>query len=63
MATATRRERLRRSDCSREGLRRCKRGRGFTYLDEHGHAIKDPEVLERCARSSFPRPGATVDLP
>ncbi|HLY47867.1 MAG TPA: DNA topoisomerase IB [Solirubrobacteraceae bacterium] len=39
--------RLRRSDCSAPGLRRVKRGRGFAYLDQRGHAIRDPEVLER----------------
>jgi DNA topoisomerase IB len=41
------RGRLRRSDCSGPGLRRVKRGKGFTYLDEHGERIHDPSALER----------------
>jgi DNA topoisomerase IB len=47
MSVVTRRGRLRRSDCSGPGLRRVKRGRGFTYLDERGGKIANPEVLER----------------
>jgi DNA topoisomerase I len=46
-ATQTTRRRLRRSDCSGPGLRRVKRGRGFTYLDENGDRIEDTAVLER----------------
>jgi DNA topoisomerase I len=51
---AARRERLRRSDCSGIGLRRTRRGRGFSYLDEEGDAIKDPEVLERLRSLAIP---------
>jgi DNA topoisomerase-1 len=49
-----RRARLRRSDCSSAGLRRVRRGRGFTYLDERGERIKDSEVLERLRALTIP---------
>jgi DNA topoisomerase I len=40
--------RLRRSDCSRPGIRRRRRGRGFTYeWEETSEQVSDPEVLER----------------
>jgi DNA topoisomerase-1 len=39
--------RLRRSDPSRPGYTRRRRGRGFTYHDETGAAITDQAVLER----------------
>lgn len=39
--------RLRRVDCSDPGIRRVRRGRGFSYTDEDGRPIRDPEVLER----------------
>jgi DNA topoisomerase IB len=52
--TQTRRGRLRRSDCSGPGLRRVKRGRGFTYLDEDSERIEDPEVLERVRTLAIP---------
>ena len=40
--------RLRRSDCSRPGIRRRRRGRGFSYeWEESGEQVSDPEVLER----------------
>jgi DNA topoisomerase I len=54
MATARSRPRLRRSDCSGPGLERSKRGRGFTYLDEQGRRIEDPEVLERLRGLAIP---------
>ena len=38
--------RLRRVDCSRPGITRRRRGRGFEYLDEAGARIDDPELLE-----------------
>jgi DNA topoisomerase-1 len=44
---APRAARLRRADCSGPGLRRVKRGRGFTYVDAGGERIDDPEVLQR----------------
>jgi DNA topoisomerase I len=48
------RRRLRRSDCSGPGLRRVKRGRGFSYLDEQGRSIGDREVLERLRGLAIP---------
>ena len=40
--------RLRRSDCSKPGIRRRRRGKGFTYEWEHtGAPVVEPEVLER----------------
>jgi DNA topoisomerase I len=48
------RARLRRSDCSAPGLRRIKRGRGFTYLDERGEPIENPETLERLRALAIP---------
>jgi DNA topoisomerase IB len=46
--------RLRRSDCSGPGLRRVRRGRGFTYLDEHGRRIADSRVLARIRELTIP---------
>jgi DNA topoisomerase I len=46
--------RLRRSDCSSEGIARRRRGRGFQYLDADGEAVDDPEVLERIDALSIP---------
>ena len=52
--TQTTRRRLRRSDCSGPGLRRVKRGRGFTYLDENGDRLTDTSVLERVRSLTIP---------
>jgi DNA topoisomerase-1 len=49
-----RKGRLRRSDCSGPGLRRLRRGRGFTYLDEHDEPIRDAEVLDRLRALTIP---------
>jgi DNA topoisomerase-1 len=46
--------RLRRSDSSRPGLRRQRRGRGFAYLDPAGRPLKDPETLDRIRRLAIP---------
>jgi DNA topoisomerase IB len=46
--------RLRRSDCSGPGIRRVRRGRGFSYLEEDGTAIADREVLERVRALAIP---------
>src|SRR5437763_1149006 len=46
--------RLRRSDCSGPGLRRIKRGRGFSYLDERGDVVTDPETLLRIRELAIP---------
>src|SRR4051794_7565726 len=40
--------RLRRSDSSLPGIRRVRRGRGFSYVDEEtGESIADADTLER----------------
>ena len=46
--------RLRRADCSGPGIRRRRRGRGFSYVDEEGNRIDDPEVLQRIAELAIP---------
>jgi DNA topoisomerase I len=46
--------RLRRADCSGAGIRRRRRGRGFSYVDDEGSRIDDPEVLERIAELAIP---------
>jgi DNA topoisomerase-1 len=46
--------RLRRADCSGPGIRRRKRGRGFSYVDDEGNRIDDPEVLQRIAELAIP---------
>src|SRR5580704_13090799 len=51
---AVRRPRLRRSDCSTPGIGRVGRGRGFSYEDEHGRRIDDPEQLERIRELAIP---------
>src|SRR4051794_36208310 len=46
--------RLRRADCSSPGFRRVKHGRGFTYLDEEGDPIDEPEVVARLRGLGIP---------
>jgi DNA topoisomerase-1 len=46
--------RLRRVDCSSPGLRRIRRGRGFSYHEVDGTLIEDPEVLERIRALAIP---------
>ena len=46
--------RLRRSDCSTPGIRRRRQGRGFTYVDEDGRRVDEPEVLERIRELAIP---------
>ncbi len=46
--------RLRRADCSGPGLRRIKRGRGFSYRDERGDRITEPETLLRIRELAIP---------
>jgi DNA topoisomerase IB len=46
--------RLRRADCSGPGLRRVRRGRGFSYVDSGGERVGDPEVLARIAELVIP---------
>jgi DNA topoisomerase-1 len=47
MPTINRTPRLRRSDCSRPGITRVRRGRAFSYVGEDGTRISDPETLGR----------------
>ncbi len=54
MTPSQQRPRLRRSDCSRPGLTRVKRGRGFSYLDADGRPLKDPEELLRLKALAIP---------
>ena len=54
MATTTRRARLRRSDCSGPGLRRVRRGRGFSYVDDDGERVTDEAMLERIRGLAIP---------
>ena len=46
--------RLRRADCSGPGFRRVPRGRGFTYLDEDGQPIDEPDVVDRLRGLGIP---------
>jgi DNA topoisomerase IB len=46
--------RLRRADCSGPGIRRRKRGRGYSYYDDDGNRVDDPEVLQRIAELAIP---------
>jgi DNA topoisomerase I len=46
--------RLRHVDCSTPGIRRVRRGRGFSYLEEDGTAIADREVIERIRALAIP---------
>jgi len=46
--------RLRRVDCSAPGIRRVRRGRGFTYLDENDDPIEDAEVRDRIRGLAIP---------
>lgn len=39
--------RIRRSDCTRPGIRRRRHGTGFAYVDDAGVRVDDPEVLAR----------------
>ena len=46
--------RTRRVDCSEPGIRRVRHGRGFTYKQEDGTRVDDPEVVERIAELAIP---------
>jgi DNA topoisomerase IB len=46
--------RLRRVDCSEPGIRRMRRGRGFSYEEEDGTPVGDREVLERIGELAIP---------
>ena len=53
-AAPARRGRLRRADCAGPGIRRIRRGRGFSYEDGSGAAIGDEETLERIRELAIP---------
>jgi len=46
--------RLRRADCSQQGIRRVRRGRGFSYEDVERRRIEDEETLERVRGLAIP---------
>ena len=46
--------RLKRSDCSGPGIRRLRRGRGFSYEDGGGDRLTDPETLARIGELAIP---------
>jgi DNA topoisomerase-1 len=50
----SRRGRLRRSDPSGSGLRRIRRGKGFSYVDADGGPHKDPEDILRIKQLAIP---------
>jgi DNA topoisomerase I len=52
--SGTRRARLRRSDCSGEGIRRRRSGRGFSFEDAAGRKIEDEETLARIRALAIP---------
>jgi DNA topoisomerase I len=54
MSAARGRGRLRRSDCSAEGIARVRRGRGFGYLDADGARVGDEETLARIRELAIP---------
>jgi len=46
--------RLRRSDCGGPGIRRVRRGKGFSYETPDGGKVTDPETLSRIAELAIP---------
>jgi DNA topoisomerase-1 len=54
VSPAPRRGRLRRADCGSPGIRRRRRGRGFSYEETSGEAIADEETLERIRQLAIP---------
>jgi DNA topoisomerase-1 len=53
-AAPARRGRLRRADCAGPGIRRVRRGRGFSYEDGSGETVAEEETLERIRRLAIP---------
>ena len=53
-APAPRRGRLRRADCAGPGIKRVRRGRGFSFSDCDGTSIEDVETLERIRALAIP---------
>ncbi|MCW2987081.1 MAG: topoisomerase [Solirubrobacterales bacterium] len=54
MSAAVARGRLRRADCAAAGIRRRRRGRGFSYVDADGERIEDEETLQRIRDLAVP---------
>ena len=46
--------RLRRSDCGGPGIRRVRRGKGFSYVLPDGHKLADQETLSRISELAIP---------
>ena len=46
--------RLRRSNCADHGIRRRRRGRGFSYEDADGERVDEPDTLERIRLLAIP---------
>ena len=46
--------RLRRADCSSPGIRRVRRGKGFSYVDDEGARVEDPEDVARIRELGIP---------
>jgi DNA topoisomerase I len=46
--------RLRRVDCTSPGIRRIRRGKGFSYEEPDGEKVTDPEAIERIAELAIP---------
>src|SRR5919206_752042 len=46
--------RLRRVSCDRPGYTRRRRGKGFSYLDQQGKVITDPDVIDRIRSLAIP---------
>ena len=46
--------RLRRVDCAGPGIGRRRRGKGFSYVDEHGRPVQDQEALDRVRSLAIP---------
>lgn len=53
-AAPVRRGRLRRADCGAPGIKRVRRGRGFSFEDGCGETIADAETLERIRGLAIP---------
>jgi DNA topoisomerase-1 len=53
-APAPRHGRLRRADCAGPGIKRVRRGRGFSFSDCDGTSIEDEETLERIRQLAIP---------
>jgi DNA topoisomerase I len=54
MAASAARRRVRRSDCSDEGIRRRRRGKGFSYQDADRRQIEDDATLDRIRELAIP---------